>query len=57
MQRHFFNADEINISEFAALCSQIVSAEDYKFSVDIQQRLVIYEGEHIQALISTQQAL
>jgi len=56
MQRHFFNADEINISEFAALCSQTVSSQDYKFSVDIQQRVVIYEGEHIQALISTQQA-
>ena len=57
MQRHFFNVDEINLSEFVALCSQKVSSEDYKFSLDIQQRVVFYEGEHIQALISTQQAL
>jgi|GEM_PF-7024997 len=57
MQRHFFNVDEINLSEFVALCSQKVSSEDYKFSLDIQQRVVFYQGEHIQALISTQQAL
>ncbi|MDP6488905.1 MAG: phytanoyl-CoA dioxygenase family protein [SAR324 cluster bacterium] len=56
MQRHFFNVDEINLSEFASVCSQTVSSEDYNFASDIQQRVVIYEGEHIQALISTQQA-
>jgi ectoine hydroxylase-related dioxygenase (phytanoyl-CoA dioxygenase family) len=57
MQRHFFNVDEINLPDFTALCSQKVSSEDYTFSVDIQQRVVIYEGEHIQSLMSTQQAL
>ena len=56
MQRHFFNVDEINLSEFASVCSQTVSSEDYNFASDIQQRVVIYEGEHIQALISTKQA-
>ena len=57
MQRHFFNDDEINLPDFAALCSHNVNSEDYKFSLDIQQRVVIYEGEHIQALISTKQSL
>ena len=56
MQRHFFNVDEINLSEFASVCSQTVSSDDYNFASDIQQRVVIYEGEYIQALISTQQA-
>ena len=57
MQSHFFSADEINLHDFATLCSQKVSPEDYTFSVDLQQRVVIYEGEHIQSLISTQQAI
>ena len=56
MQRHFFNVDEINLSEFASVCSQTVSSDDYNFASDIQQRVVIYEGEYIQALISTQQS-
>ena len=57
MQRYFFNADEINLSEFSALCSQTVSSEDYNFSSDIQQRVVIYEGDNVRSLISTPQAL
>ena len=57
MQRHFFNDDEINLPDFAALCSQNANSKDYKFSLDIEQRVVFYEGEHIQALISTKQAL
>ncbi len=56
MQRHFFNVDEINLSKFASVCSQTVSSADYNFASDIEQRVVIYEGEHIQTLISTQQA-
>ncbi len=56
MQRHFFNIDEINLSEFASVCSQTVSSADYYFASDIQQRVVIYEGERIQTLINTQQA-
>ena len=56
MQQHFFDVDDINLSEFEALCSQSVSSEDYHFSSDIQKRVVIYEGDHIRSLISSQQA-
>ena len=56
MQRHFFNIDEINLSEFASVCSQDVSSEDYNFASEIQQKVLIYEGERIQTLINTQQA-
>ena len=56
MQRHFFNIDEINLSEFTSVCSQDVSSEDYNFASEIQQKVVIYEGERIQTLINTQQA-
>ena len=57
MQRHFFDVDDIKLSEFASLCSQTVSLEDYNFSSDIQQRVVIYEGDNIRSLISTHQSL
>ena len=56
MQQHFFDVDDINLSEFKALCSQTVSSEDYHFSSDIQKRVVIYEGDHIRSLISSPQA-
>ena len=56
MQRHFFNIDEINLSEFTSVCSQDVSSEDYNFASEILQKVVIYDGEHIQTLINTQQA-
>ena len=51
MQRYFFDVDDIKLSEFASLCSQTVSLEDYNFSSDIQQRVVIYEGDNIRSLI------
>ena len=57
MQRHFFDVDDINLSEFVSLCSQTVSLEDYNFSSDIKQRVVIYEGDNIRSLLSTPQAL
>ena len=57
MQRYFFDVDDIKLSEFASLCSQTVSLEDYNFSSDIQQRVVIYEGDNIRSLISTPQSL
>jgi len=57
MQRYFFDVDDIKLSEFASLCSQTVSLEDYNFSSDIKQRVVIYEGDNIRSLISTPQAL
>ncbi len=57
MQRYFFDVDDIKLSEFASLCSQTVSLEDYNFSSDIQQRVVIYEGDNVRSLISTPQAL
>ena len=54
MQRLFFSMLMIiNLSEFASLCSQTVSLEDYNFSSDIEQRVVIYEGDNIRSLIST----
>ncbi len=56
MQQHFFDVDDINLSEFKALCSQTVSSEDYHFSSDIQKMVVIYEGDHIRSLISSPQA-
>ena len=56
MQQYFFDVDDINLSEFKALCSQTVSSEDYHFSSDIQKRVVIYEGDHIRSLISSPQA-
>ena len=45
MQRYFFDVDDIKLSEFASLCSQTISLEDYNFSSDIQQRVVIVVNE------------
>ena len=56
MQRHLFNIDDIDIAEFEALCSQSVNAEDYPFSSDIEQKVVIYNGDSIRSVIGTPQA-
>ena len=56
MQRHLFNIDDIDIAEFEALCSQSVNAEDHPFSSDIEQKVVIYNGDSICAVIGTPQA-
>ena len=56
MQRHFFDVDDIKLSEFASLCSQSVNAEDYPFSAEVQQKVVIYEGDRIRSLLGAEQA-
>ena len=56
MQRHLFNIDDIDIAEFEALCSQSVNAEDHPFSSDIEQKVVIYNGDSIRSVIGTPQA-
>ena len=56
MQRHFLNINDIDLAEFASLCSQSVNAKDYPFSSNVQQKVVIYEGDRIRSLIGTEQA-
>ena len=56
MQGYFFDAADINLSEFTALCSQTVRLEDYRFAAEIQQKLVVYEEDRIRSVISTPQA-
>ena len=56
MQGYFFDAADINLSEFTALCSQTVRLEDYRFAAEIQQKLVVYEEDRIRSVIGTPQA-
>jgi len=56
MQRHFYNNTDIDLTEFSALCSQSVNAEDYPFSAEVQQKVVIYEGDRIRSLLAAEQA-
>lgn len=57
MSRHFFNVDEINLSEFKSICSQTVTSGDYAFASDINQGVVFYEGDHINDLMNTEHTL
>ena len=56
MQRHFLNINDIDLAEFASLCSQSVNAKDYPFSSNVQQKVVIYEGDYFRSLIGSKQA-
>ena len=56
MQRHFYNITDIDLAEFSELCSQSVNAEDYPFSAEVQQKVVIYEGDRIRSLLGAEQA-
>ena len=56
MPRHFYNITDIDLAEFAAICSQTVNAEDYPFSSNVQQKVIIYEGDRIRSLLCAEQA-
>ena len=56
MQRHFYNITDIDLAEFSAICLQSVNAEDYPFSAEVQQNVVIYEGDRIRSLLGAEQA-
>ena len=53
MKRQFFNDNDINISEFADLCSQKVSKTNYPFCSFIEKKVVIYKGEKIRSMINS----
>jgi len=53
MKRQFFNDNDINIFEFADLCSQKVSKTNYPFCSFIEKKVVIYKGEKIRSMINS----
>ena len=57
MQRHFFNIDDLNFSDFEKLCSQSVCQKDYPFSSSVQKKVVLYDGAKIRSVIGTTRAL
>ena len=53
MKRQFFNENDINLCDFADLCSQKVSKTNYPFCSNIKKKVVIYNGEQIRSIINT----
>jgi len=50
-QPAYFNQSHINIQDFEALCSQTTNLNDYPFASDVQQNIVIYEGNKVRAAL------
>lgn len=53
MKRQFFNENDINLCDFADLCSQKVSKTNYPFCSNIKKKVVIYNGEQIRSIINS----
>ena len=53
MERQFFNENDINLYEFADLCSQKVSKTNYPFCTSIEKKVVIYKGKQIRSIINS----
>jgi ectoine hydroxylase-related dioxygenase (phytanoyl-CoA dioxygenase family) len=48
----YFNADDINIADFDALCSQTVDLGDYPLASDAQQKILIYSGDALRDVLA-----
>jgi ectoine hydroxylase-related dioxygenase (phytanoyl-CoA dioxygenase family) len=49
----YFSQMDIHIQDFEALCSQTTRLEDYPFASDVQQNIVIYNGDKVRAALDS----
>lgn len=49
----YFNDTSIDIEDFRAICSQQTQLADYPFASDVQQNILIYDGDSVRAALDS----